>query len=157
MIGRYLHLVMRTNMKTEHEFNKFLTRQFKILGTEYKAIKTSDRFKIGLPDWIVIHKGRTVAIEVKFVRSIPKKGKLLKHEVSGAQRSNLTSFKLAGAPSFVLIGVGDQKTMYVFRSLDSGNITVEELNELIGVYNTWRHDFSDVKDMIKRMIQECES
>lgn len=118
-------------MNTENEFNAYLTKEIRKLGTSYKAIKMSDRFKIGVPDWIMFHAGKSVAVEAKFARKLPQRGKVLNHPVTGPQISYLKSLALAGVPGKVLIAASFDNLIRIvpLESLpEDGNFTTEEFN-----------------------------
>jgi hypothetical protein len=80
-------------MKTEHDFNAWLKKEFRQFD-EYKAVKISDRFKIGLPDWLIFHKGKAVVVECKFAKNMTDKStkNLLTHSVKPPQITALKSF-----------------------------------------------------------------
>jgi len=100
-------------MNTENDFNGYITKEIRKLGTDYKAIKLSDKFKIGLPDWIMFYRGQAVAVESKFVRRLPKRGKVLKHPVTGPQISYLSSLSMAGVTCKVIVGAAFDSHIYV--------------------------------------------
>lgn len=127
-------------MKTEGEFSSYLTRKIRELGPKYKAVKLSDRFRIGLADWIIIHEGRVAALEAKFVKQLPKRGQLLKHPVTGPQMTSLLSMSMAGCRSWVLIANGPARTMAAVPFVDvppTGNFPSDffETTELIYTFN----------------------
>lgn len=115
-------------MKNENEFNAFLKKEFK-KHAEYKAIKISDRFKIGLPDWLIFHDGAAVAVECKFAKEFKKAG-MLYHKVTPPQLTTLKGFSAVKIPALIVIGVGDERLIYVGSHkhvTDTGNITGEVL------------------------------
>lgn len=100
-------------MNNENDFNGYITKEVRKLGTDYKAIKLSDKFKIGLPDWIMFYRGQAVAVESKYVQRLPKRGKVLKHPVTGPQISYMNSLSLAGVSCKVVIGTAFSGMIYV--------------------------------------------
>lgn len=116
-------------MRTENEFNARLTKDIRKLGTTYKAIKMSDRFKIGVPDWLMFYEGRAVAVEAKFVQKIPPKRKVLSHPVTGPQISYMKSLSLAGVPCKVIIGASFDDLVRIVSLEDlpeDGNFSSEQ-------------------------------
>lgn len=112
-------------MKSEHEFNAFLKKEFRKYS-EYKAIKISDRFKIGLPDWLIFHDGRAVAVECKWAKEYKIESNILGHSLSAPQVTVLKSFEGVQVPAVVLVGLSDTKTMAVgswAAFTKGGNIT----------------------------------
>lgn len=100
-------------MQNENYFNAYITAKIKHMGKSYKVVKTSDRFKLGMPDWLLFHRGNAVAVEAKFVKTRKKKGNVLTHKLSGSQQTALQSFTHAGVPGWVLLGIADEKGMYL--------------------------------------------
>ena len=137
-------------MKNENEFNAFLKKEFK-KHSEYKAIKVSDRFKIGLPDWLVFHEGRAAAVECKFAGEWYDDKNILKHTVSRPQITCLNGFSAVAVPSLILVGIADKKKMYVGRPehlTTSGNVTGTIL------YNHFfSFDFKEIKELLKNFFE----
>lgn len=142
-------------MDSEHEFNAYITKTIKKMGTDYKIIKTSDRFKLGLADWLLIHKGRAIAIESKFIKKVGLRGGLLSHPLSPVQYSFLKSIELAGGLSYVLLGIRDSNEMLCFdyRALKGGNMKVKEFHENPGLYWKFHIHYEDVEGMIRQMFE----
>lgn len=136
-------------MKTENEFNAFVTKQIQKLGSSYKAIKASDRFHIGISDWLIYHDGKAVAVESKFIKKIPKSGKLLGHTITGPQITFLKTMELAGTQGFVIIGVGDRSQIAVIPTEllpKEGNYNVKEFHT-----DYWYY-FSEIESMLNFMF-----
>ena len=148
---------MRT-FKSENDFNAHLTSSIKKLGTSYKAIKTSDRFKIGMADFLIFHKGMCCAVESKYISKIPSKGNMLKHVVSGPQLSFLKGMELAGARTHIILGIGSHGGMAVFNPdrFETGNMTVKDFKECVHVYPAFHHSFmfDDIEGMLKFLFGE---
>jgi hypothetical protein len=122
------------------------------MGSAYKAIKTSDRFHAGISDWLVFHKGKVAAIEAKFVSVPSKRGKLLKHPVSGPQQTFMKVMRECGVPGYALIGFGDTRRMVTIPIEDippSGNWTVDEffLKSTSSSF-WWTFNFNEVPNMM---------
>lgn len=120
-------------MNNENDFNGYLSKEIRKLGTAYKAVKLSDKFKIGLPDWFMFHQGLTVAVESKFFQRFPKRGRVLKHPVTGPQISYMKSLSLAGVPCKVIIGSSATGLVYVLDFVQvpqCGNFTVGDFAEM---------------------------
>jgi hypothetical protein len=86
----------------------------------------TDAFRHGLPDFFVAYDGKTVAIEAKFIQTLPKRksSMALKHPVSAAQIAFLTRYTQSGSPGVVLVGLEDVFA-YTFRFKE--NYTLEEV------------------------------
>jgi len=141
-------------MNTEGEFNAFITKEIRMLGQEYKAIKLSDRFRIGLPDWIMIYKGRTIAVEAKFVKKTPTKGRLLNHPITAPQLSSLKSMALAGCGCWGLIANGETRRMAAVALTgipETGNFSCDlftnEMNRYVFLF-----DFTQTHNMLRTMF-----
>jgi hypothetical protein len=110
-------------MKNEHEFNAYLKKEFK-KHSEFKAIKISDRFKIGLPDWLLFHRGKAAVLECKWAKTCAK-GNILGHTLSKPQVTSLKGFSAVSVPAMVLVGIEDERSMvlgcYSFFS-ETGNL-----------------------------------
>lgn len=139
-------------MKDENAFNAFLKKEFK-KHSEYKALKVSDRFKIGIPDWLIFHTGCAVAVECKFTKNWNYDKNLLKHPVSQPQLSTLTGFYQVGVPAAVLIGIDDTCSMLVgsHKSISKvGNASGRDLRE--GGFQEF--DMSEVYAMLKYLFYD---
>lgn len=134
-------------MRDENEFNKTITEGIKRLGTSYRAIKASDRFHIGMPDWFIFHDGRTAAVEAKFVKEEKQKGAVLSYKMTGAQYSFMQKMELAGVPGWLLLGVKDVRRMFLIPAVEviDGQIYWEDF-----VHNPhWKgFYFHEVRDMV---------
>lgn len=122
-------------MKNENEFNAYLTKEIRKLGSDYKAVKMCDRFKVGVPDWLIFYKGKPVAVEAKFVKNLPKTkaGKVLGHPVTGAQITFLKGMALAGVSGKIIIASLEESLVRVVPLEilpENGNFTLEEFKNL---------------------------
>jgi len=136
-------------MKTENEFNAFVTKQIQKLGSAYKAIKASDRFHIGISDWLIYHDGKAIAVESKFIKKKPKSGKLLGHTITGPQITFLKTMELAGTRGFVIIGIDEICQIAVIPSdkiPKDGNYNVKEFHT-----DYWYY-FSEIESMLNFMF-----
>ena len=111
-------------MKTEHDLNKFITRKLKA-REDLLFLKASEKYVAGVSDFLIWSHGRGMAVETKFIKSPPTKGKLLSHPFSSKQISFLKNFnKKGGCKAYGLIGVGSQKLLYPvmwYEIPESGN------------------------------------
>jgi len=140
-------------VKNENEFNSFLSREFKKCKG-YKAVKVSDRFKIGLPDWLLFHEGRAVAAECKFAKEW-KKGNMLGHAVTAPQITALEGFSSVNVSSRVVVGVADPRVIYVgcFRDItDKGNVTGEILDAKFRKYT-----YGEAALLLRSMFSNAEA
>lgn len=123
-------------MKSEHQFNAFLKKEFK-KHEDFKAVKVSDRFKIGLPDWMIFHSGRAVVVECKWAATCSLTVNALGHTLSKTQITALKSFSKVGVTGAVLIGFGPTKSMSVgcySHFNDAGNIKGSVVHELFTTF-----------------------
>lgn len=106
-------------MKSEHALNSHLAKLMRRKSPELKYLKTSDKFAIGISDFLLWWDGpcrhHSAAIEVKFIKEYPKRGgsKLLSHPFSGVQISYLHQMACAASHAYGLVGVDCEKLMYV--------------------------------------------
>lgn len=86
----------------------------------------TDAFKHGLPDFFIACSGKTIAVEAKFIKELPKKGssKALAHELSLSQIQFLTRFQDTGNKSVVLIGLRD---VFAYTTKFQNNYTKDEI------------------------------
>jgi len=73
--------------------------------------KISDRFQIGTPDILGCYKGLFIAIEVKYVDSVPHDGfvpSLSQHGFTKPQIKELTAIESAGGVGVALVICGDR-------------------------------------------------
>lgn len=114
----------------------------KRMGNKFKVQKVSDRFKVGVSDWLIFHEGLVIAIEAKYIQKVPATAgnRLLRHTVTGPQRTYLKTLAEAKVPSWVIVGIGGERKVVVvpFSKLPvAGNWTVEEFTaerEVLAVY-----------------------
>lgn len=138
-------------MKTEHEFNAYLSKEFKKLKPAFYAQKMSDRFAVGVSDFLLFHSGRATVFETKFIRELPKRnGKVLSHAFDGKQLTYFKSISNTGNSAFGVVGVGEEKTAYVvpfYNIPESGNWSATQFKAAAaGLFF-----FSDVAGMAKFM------
>lgn len=101
-------------MKTENDFNAYLSKELRRLSPGLHFVKASDKFTVGIADFLLWRGSRSAAMETKFVREIPgDNALLLKHEFGGAQATFLESIGLTGNGAFGLVGIGSVGTMYL--------------------------------------------
>lgn len=122
-------------MRTENDFNAKLGKELKKLSPSVKFIKASDRFTIGVSDFLIWAYGKNVGVESKLIKEYPVKGtsKLLSRPFTGAQRTFLNELEMSGSKGYGLVAVKSEKKMYLIRSKDipkSGNWTLAEFNLL---------------------------
>ena len=103
-------------MKTEGEFNAFLSKEFK-KHEGILAIKTADKYRAGISDFILCVDGHMVCIESKFSTVEPKTStqKILKHDFAPEQKTFLKRACTAGASTFGLVACKSTKLMYLLR------------------------------------------
>jgi len=122
-------------VKTEGEFNAWMSKEYKRRSSQgVYALKVSDRFQVGIADFIVWRNGKSVAHENKAISDFPKTDKLiLKHVFDGAQTTWLETFELAGNRSYGIIVVLKLGKFYVFDRKHiplSGNFKMSEFDAI---------------------------
>lgn len=121
-------------MKTENDFNRYLSKELSKFHPHIHHFKASDKFTAGVSDFILWGRGTSLALEVKFIKDFPKgNGQLLKHPFTGAQKTFMESIELAHHTACGLIAVGANKSMYLVPHEvipENGNWTWLEFNKL---------------------------
>lgn len=86
---------------------------------------SSDRFASGIPDFFILIHGKFVAVEAKFVKTLPKRktSYVLSHPVSAAQKAFLEKVKENGGTALVVIGT--PQAFIIFDEIKL-NYTLEE-------------------------------
>lgn len=104
-------------MRNENEFNAKLSSIWRSYERDgFLAIKVAQKYHIGVSDFFIWHRGICAAVETKFVRTLPPRAKVLKHEFQGPQLNFLRRIKSAGGgPAFGIVAVHDEKVMCVFN------------------------------------------
>lgn len=103
-------------MKNESAFNAYLSRQFNALTPALKYLKVSDRFSVGVSDFIIWSKGKSLGLECKYIDDYPKTEVALlfkNHKFTGPQITFLKEMVMAGCYGYGLIAVGCEKKMYL--------------------------------------------
>jgi len=136
-------------MRNENQFNAWFSKELRTLHSKgYFHLKASDKFTVGVADFIVWGKGNSSVMEVKYIKSLPKPGcKLLDHTFTGPQVTFLESIGLSGNAAYGLVAVGDKEDgkLYLIMWKDmpeSGNWEVsdflENQNKLVFEWNEWK-------------------
>ena len=118
-------------MKTENDFNAYLSKNLKRYSPDVHTVKISDKFTVGISDFMVFCSGKTLALETKFEKSFPqrKTSQVLSHPFSGAQLTFLESMFLTGNMGYGMVAIEETQKMYIFPFAAipvSGNFTKEE-------------------------------
>lgn len=112
-------------MKTENEFNAYLSKELKRWRPEVYTMKAADKFRTGVSDFILWGWGRSVALETKFIKEWPsERGKLLKHPFTGPQLTFFRNIQGTGCHAFGLIAVKEERKMFAISAghiPESGN------------------------------------
>lgn len=142
-------------MKNEHEFNSYLAKEFRKLTPDLKCLKASDKFSIGVSDFLLWYRSKSVAMECKFIKAFPKKPTtdVLSHKFEGPQYSFLQQISMTGSHSYGLVGVASEKKMYlipIYSLHKDGNYTLAEFMH----QNFKAFAFDDVDGLIKRLFLE---
>jgi len=148
-------------MKTENDFNRFLSAEIKRLSPTVFAFKSADKYGLGVPDYIIWGHGYSCVFESKFIQSLPDKPntKILKHTFKRTQQSFMKNVMGASNPAWGIIGCKKNKIIYVIEATsipESGNFTHAELQELIKLKKVKLFEFNDVEEMILHMLDIIE-
>lgn len=139
-------------MKIENDFNRFLAVEFKKLSPDVHYLKASDKFTVGVSDFIVWRRGRSAGIESKFIRDWPSdRSLLLKHPFTGAQQTFLESVALTCNSGIGIIGIGSEKRFFVIDYMNipkSGNWKTEEFKRC-GFYSI---SFDSISDFVEGYV-----
>jgi len=137
-----------------------VTSVVKRMGNTFKVQKISDRFKAGVSDWLIFHEGLVIAIESKYIHKVPLQPgtKLLRHVVSGPQRTYMKTLAEAHVPCWVIVGIGTERRIIVvpFSALPAaGNWTAAEFTEQREVSSVYAYDGIPmmIRDMFDHSIQ----
>ena len=154
-------------MKTENDFNRYLTVQFKTIKW-LKFLKTADKYTPGVSDFLLWTQGKGAFLETKFIKKIPKLSSLLlRHPFNSKQVSFLRGMtNVAGCPAWGGIGVLDEQKIYCVPSWMipmEGNWRVEEFLKMKSkldqeLYNDERaikiYPFSRVEELVIDLFRE---
>jgi penicillin-binding protein-related factor A (putative recombinase) len=99
-------------MKTEHDFNAHLSKKLRELQPHVFHVKVSDKYHIGLSDFLIWKSGVTLALEAKFVKKRPPSGRMLNFAFKPAQITFLKQMEMAGNLPFGLVAIGEERTMF---------------------------------------------
>lgn len=135
-------------MTTENDFNRKLSTYLKAYSKVVFTRKLSDKYQVGMSDFMIIHGGKTAFVESKWKKEL--KGPLA-HPFSGAQVSFMKQAANAGALCFGLIGIQSEAKMVLIPShgIDaSGNY-----RDVTDVYNAFSK-FPITKDGLAGVL-EC--
>lgn len=147
-------------MGTENTFNGYVTSVMKRMGNKFKVQKVSDRFKSGVSDWLVFHEGLVIALESKYIQKMPlqPETKLLRHTVTGPQRTYMKTLAEANVPSWVIVGIGVERRIVVVPFPDipvAGNWTAAEF--LAQQKSLFTYPYNEIPKMIRGMFAHSAS
>jgi hypothetical protein len=121
-------------MKTEGDFNAYLSKELRRFTPKVAVLKIADKFTTGISDFLIWANGRSLALESKFITELPTRAttKILSHPFSGAQTTFLETINLAGSISYGLIAIDSEKKFYlIYHSFipQDGNFTRQQFEE----------------------------
>jgi hypothetical protein len=132
-------------MKTEHDFNAFLSKKLREMQPDVFHAKVSDKYHLGMSDFLIWHGGRTLALESKFIKARSKSGRLLTYAFKPTQITFLKQMSLAGSAAYGLVAIGDERSMFpveLSRIPPNGNWQANEFDDMLGF------EFDDVWPML---------
>jgi hypothetical protein len=120
-------------MKTENDYNAFLSKQLKKFSPQVHTIKISDKFTAGISDFLIFCNHKSLGLETKFEKAFPKRetSQVLSHSFSGPQITFLESLALTGNMGYGVVCIEEEESMYVFPYQTipaNGNFTLKEFN-----------------------------
>ena len=137
---------------TENDFNAMLSKNLRKLSPSVFFIKASDKFTIGISDFLIWHNHTCAALECKYVAAWPgQRSQLLKHPFKGGQTTFLESIALTGNRGFGLIGVGECTRMFLVPWNEipaGGNWTTNEF--IARPYRSF--DFGSVGNLVEGLF-----
>ncbi|MCJ7523200.1 MAG: hypothetical protein MUP21_13425 [Dehalococcoidia bacterium] len=130
------------------------------MGNKYKVQKVSDRFKAGVSDWLIFHEGMVIAIESKYIMRVPSQPgtKLLRHVVSGPQRTYMKTMVEAHVPCWVIVGIGTERKIVAVPFSEvpaTGNWTAAEF--LAQQKSLFAYPYNEIPKMIIGMFAHAAS
>lgn len=104
---------------TEREWwNKHVRKALNNRANWWRAEKTEDAFKAGMPDLILLAEGIVARCEMKFAKRPPKtRGAGVPKPLSTEQRRALEEWIGCGGLGWVLIGFEEERAAYLFNAL----------------------------------------
>lgn len=124
-------------MRTENDFNAYLSKEFRKRVPELHFSKLSDKHIAGIPDFVLWHRSTSRGLECKMITDFPKtdKGRVLtKHPFTLKQLSYMGFMEKTGNHAFGLIYCKKDNSMYLARRNripDSGNWTYAEFKKAV--------------------------
>jgi hypothetical protein len=145
-------------MKSEGEFSGLFSKELKKYWPQLYHIKASDKFTLGISDFLIWLDGISVALEMKFVMCTPSnKAMILKHNFSGAQVTFLESMSLAKVRAYGGVYLKETQLFYLIPYKDmprEGNWKTKEfLEKEYTSYKMWNEFPRLIGDMFGR--QSC--
>lgn len=136
-------------MKNEHALNSSLSKGMNYFSPNLKHVKISDKYSIGISDFLLWMDGESAAMEVKFIKDYPKRGgtKLLSHPFSGVQLSFLHEIDATKNGGYGLVGVDSERRMYIipyWRLPEEGNWTKDSFKHEEYMW----YDFKDIDGLL---------
>jgi hypothetical protein len=113
---------------TENDFNSNLSKEIRKLAPKVHYLKVSDKFGIGISDFLIWRDGTCAAVEVKYITEYPNPNvQLLKHPFKGSQITFLESISLTGNRAFGIVGVGKDIYLIPWKKIPpNGNWQTQE-------------------------------
>jgi penicillin-binding protein-related factor A (putative recombinase) len=140
-------------MKNENHLNAEISKKLRVLHNHgYYHTKISDRFSAGVSDFLIWGRGRSAALEVKFVKNWPSDAAaLLDHTFTGPQLTFMESIELTKNPAFGLVAVEEARSFFLipYNALpESGNWATGDFRS-----KRWiRTDWMDVQELVNVML-----
>jgi hypothetical protein len=149
-------------MKTENDFNRFLSEEIKRLSPDIFYFKAADKYGLGVPDFLLWGYGYSTVFETKFIQEMPARNttKLLKHTFKRTQQSFIKKIIATDNPGWGIIGCKASRVIYVINGdaiPESGNLNTLELQGLMKMGKVKLFEFGDIEEMILFMLNAFES
>jgi len=123
-------------VKNENEFNAYISKQLRLIRNEAKIafLKTSEKFAVGVSDFLVFKDGHAACLECKFIKELPDRSgtQVLRHPFGGAQLKFFDDMQIGAVPAWGVVGVKEYDVI----------VLVDRL--VVGKGNWVKRDFMDI-------------
>jgi hypothetical protein len=145
-------------MKTENDFNAYLSKQFMRFYPEYQALKISDRFHTGWSDFIITGYDKACFLECKRSKQDgSEKANILERPFTPPQIAFLRNSEIS-ARAYGLVALEQSKKMILVPPKEipeNGNWKRQDFeHRYIHHGRLFPFDFSDVKLLLEHLVGE---
>lgn len=146
-------------MRTENDFNAYLSKELRKHIPDLHFSKLSDKHIAGIPDFMLWSMATSRGLESKMITGFPKtdKGRILtKHPFTQKQLSYMGFMEKTANHAFGLIFCKENNFMYLVRHKDipeSGNWSYGEFKEALekGIFKVFLK--SEIQELLQTMFK----